>query len=414
VEIFGTKTMPNAIFEPRSLDLNLMFQPNRLRRGIALLLSLLITITLVTVASAQISQGTPKPEIRGVWLTNVDSDVLFSRQGTKAALARLAKLNFNTVYPTVWQGGYTLYPSAVAKRVFGKSLDPTPGLQGRDILKEIVDQGHKKGLTVIPWFEFGFMAPADSELAKQHPDWLTNRLDGTTIKKEGIDERVWLNPFHPEVQQFILDLIAEIVSKYDVDGIQFDDHFSLPAEFGYDALTVGMYKKELNGLSPSDDFQETFWVRWRADQINNFMERVFSTVKAIKPDCIVSLSPNPLHFSLPAQLQDWFTWERRGWIEEIVLQVYREDLKRFTTELERAEVELAKSHIPVAIGIMSGLKNNSTPISKIESQVREVRKRGLAGVSFFFYESLWNWAEDSPVIRDIAIQRMFLMPNSRP
>lgn len=94
--------------------------------------------------------------------------------------------------------------------------------------------------------------------------------------------------------------------------------------------------------------------------------------------------------------------------------MYRDELKRFTTELERAEVELAKSHIPVAIGIMSGLKNRSTPISKIESQVREVRKRGLAGVSFFFYESLWNWAEDSPVSRDIAIQRMFLMPNSRP
>lgn len=131
------------------------------------------------------------------------------------------------------------------------------------------------------------MAPADSELAKQHPDWLTKRLDGTTIKNEGRDERVWLNPFHPEVQQFILDLIAEIVSKYDVDGIQFDDHFSLPAEFGYDELTVGMYKKEIN-VSPSNDFQETFWVRWRADQINNFMQRVFSTIKAIKPDCIVS------------------------------------------------------------------------------------------------------------------------------
>lgn len=245
-----------------------MFKQHSLQRVIALVLTSIVAMTVVMVGAAQIGEGAPNSEIRGVWLTNIDSDVLFSRQGTKEALDRLGELNFNTVYPTVWQGGYTLYPSAVAKRVFGKSLDPSPGLQGRDVLKEIVDEGHKKGLTVIPWFEFGFMAPADSELAKQHPDWLTNRRDGTTVKMEGIHERVWLNPFHPEVQQFILDLITEIVAKYNIDGIQFDDHFGLPAEFGYDKLTVGMYEKELNGLSPSDNYQETFWVRWRADQID--------------------------------------------------------------------------------------------------------------------------------------------------
>jgi len=75
---------------------------------------------------------------------------------------------------------------------------------------------------VIPWFEFGFMAPADSDLAKRHPDWLTSRRDGSQIWIEGKHE-VWLNPFRPEVQQFIQDLILEIVSK-DIDGIQFDDH----------------------------------------------------------------------------------------------------------------------------------------------------------------------------------------------
>lgn len=390
-----------------------MFKQHSLQRVIALVLTSIVAMTVVMVGAAQIGEGAPNSEIRGVWLTNIDSDVLFSRQGTKEALDRLGELNFNTVYPTVWQGGYTLYPSAVAKRVFGKSLDPSPGLQGRDVLKEIVDEGHKKGLTVIPWFEFGFMAPADSELAKQHPDWLTNRRDGTTVKMEGIHERVWLNPFHPEVQQFILDLITEIVAKYNIDGIQFDDHFGLPAEFGYDKLTVGMYEKELNGLSPSDNYQETFWVRWRADQINKFTERVFYAIKAIKPDCIVSLSPNPLHFSLPAYLQDWFTWERRGWVEEIVLQVYRPDIKRFIPELERTEIELAKSHIPVAIGIMSGLKDSSIPISKIEEQVKEVRQRDFAGVSFFFYESLWNWAEEPPVLRNRAIQKMFPVPVSR-
>ncbi|NES91215.1 glycoside hydrolase family 10 protein, partial [Okeania sp. SIO2B9] len=330
------------------------------------------------------------------------------------AVNRLANLNFNTLYSTVWQGGYTLYPSQVAQQVFGKYLDPTPGLQGRDFLQEVINEAHEKNLTIIPWFEFGFMAPADSELVRLHPNWLSKRRDGTTIKMEGEYQRVWLNPFHPEVQQFILDLVMEIVTKYDIDGIQFDDHFGLPAEFGYDDFTVKLYEKELPGLSPSENYQETFWVRWRADKINNFMGRVSEEIKAIKPDCIISVSPNPLHFALPAYLQDWLTWETEKWIDEIVLQVYRPDIKRFINELERTEVKLAKNNIPFAIGILSGLKNNSTPITTIEEQVEAVRKRNFAGVSFFFYESLWKWGKESENIRNEALEKIFQGKISRP
>jgi uncharacterized lipoprotein YddW (UPF0748 family) len=251
------------------------------------------------------------------------------------------------------------------------------------------------------------MAPASSELVKKHPSWLTRKQDGSLIEKEGVEERVWLNPFHPEVQQFILDLIAEVVKNYDIDGIQFDDHFGLPAEFGYDDHTIKLYQKEHNGQSPSPDFYETYWVRWRADKINQFMKKTFETIKSIKPNCIVSLSPNPLHFSLPAYLQDWFTWERKGWIEQLVLQIYRPDLNRFITELERSEVTLAKNHIPVAIGILSGLKNRSTPMNIIEQQIAEIRKRKFAGVSFFFYESLWNWSEESEQQRQQKLKHLF-------
>lgn len=349
----------------------------------------------------------PSPEIRGVWLTNVDSNILYSAQDLTSGLQRLKSLNFNTLYPTIWQGGYTLYPSSVTQEVFGVTVDPNPGLEKRDVLQEIVSQGHQQNFTIIPWFEFGFMAPADSELVKKHPNWITQKQDGSVIKKEGVEERVWLNPFHPEVQQFILNLIAEVVKNYNIDGIQFDDHFGLPAEFGYDDYTIKLYQKEHNRQSPSPDFYETYWVRWRADKINQFMKKTFETIKSIKPNCIVSLSPNPLHFSLPAYLQDWFTWERKGWIEQLVLQIYRPDLNRFITELERSEVTLAKNHIPVAIGILSGLKNRSTPMNIIEQQIAEIRKRKFAGVSFFFYESLWNWSEESEQQRQQKLKHLF-------
>ncbi|HYW20722.1 MAG TPA: glycoside hydrolase family 10 protein [Nodularia sp. (in: cyanobacteria)] len=374
-------------------------------------LSMIATVMLSFPLNAQ---TTPKAELRGVWLTNIDSNVLFERDRLKNALQWLNELNFNTVYPVVWNWGYTLYPSQVAAKVIGRSLDPEPGLQGRDMLKEIVTEGHQKGLKVIPWFEFGFMAPADSLLAKNRPQWLTSRRDGSKIVKEGIDERVWLNPFNPEVQTFIQDLIVEIVSNYDIDGIQFDDHFGLPSELGYDAYTVALYKKEHRGQAPPQNSQNPEWVRWRANKITDFMKRVFTAIKANQKDCIVSVAPNPQSFSYKNYLADWQRWERMGLVEDLVLQIYRDDVNAFTKELEYPEVTAARSHIPVSIGILSGLKNRTVPIKQIQTQVKIVRDRKFAGVSFFFYETLWNLSQEQPLQRQTGLKNIFPTPSAYP
>ena len=391
-----------------------MLKLRRLQSGFALLLALSLVAVLMLQSSSTQPLQVAKTELRGVWMTNIDSNVLFGRSRLTAALHNLKALNFNTVYPTVWNWGYTLYPSPVAKKAIGRSLDPEPGLQGRDLLREIVTQGHQQGLDVIPWFEFGFMAPANSSLAKRYPSWLTSRGDGSKIWAEGKHKRVWLNPFHPEVQNFIQSLIVEIVSKYDVDGIQFDDHFGLPSEFGYDPYTVSLYKKEHGGKNPPADPQNPQWLRWRADKITTYLQRVFKAVKARKPNAIVSMAPNPQRVSYDLFLADWQKWERQGLIEELVLQVYRNDLKVFIQELECPEVQAAKQHIPVSIGILSGLKDRSVPATQIQSQVAASRERNFAGVSFFFYETLWNLSKEKSSDRQNAFKTIFPSTVKRP
>jgi uncharacterized lipoprotein YddW (UPF0748 family) len=367
-------------------------------------------------------------EIRGVWLTNIDSDVLFERQRLADAIDTLSQLNFNTLYPTVWNWGHTLYPSEVAERAIGLSLDPTEELQGRDLLTETIEQGRNKGMAVIPWLEFGFMAPADSELAKRHPEWLTKRRDGSTVWLEGnIHKRVWLNPFRPEVQQFITDLVVEIVSKYDIDGIQVDDHFGFPYDFGYDDYTIKLYQQEHNGKLPPkppaniktvnscvvNNREWMEWTRWRANKVTDYMKQLFAAIKDSNPDAIVSVSPNPQAFSLNCYLADWQKWERMGLVEEIVLQVYRDDMKAFLRELSQAEVRTAKEHIPFGIGVLTGLKGSPVPFAQIKTQVDAVRKQGFAGVSFFFYESLWNLAQEPLEQRQSAFKDLFATPMKR-
>ncbi|MEL6488385.1 MAG: glycoside hydrolase family 10 protein [Cyanobacteria bacterium J06621_3] len=363
----------------------------------------------------------PARELRGVWLTNIDSDVLFSRSALETALDQLSDLNFNTVYPTVWNWGYTLFPSQVAERVTGHKQGLYPDLsetgrqnaleaaQGdRDMLLEIIELGHERNLKVIPWFEFGFMAPADSALAERHPDWLTQKVDGTLTTPEGSHERVWLNPFHPEVQSFILELVGEISRNYDIDGFQVDDHMGLPFAYGYDPYTMNLYKQEHNGESPPIDAKDAEWTRWRADKITEFMGEVFTTLKANRSQAIMSVSPNPHVFAYEYYLQDWDTWLKKGYVEELIIQLYRTDLGRFVWEMGQEAAQYARGHIPTSVGILSGLRARSVPMERIAEQVEAVRDRNFAGVSFFFYETLWSLSEEgSTEERQSALQDIF-------
>lgn len=385
------------------------------KRQICLLSLFLLTFSLTFFNPIISYSQSITSEIRGVWLTNIDSDVLFSAKNTKNAIASLKDFNFNTLYPTVWNWGYTLYPSKVAKAVTGINIDPTEGLKNRDVLKEIITQGHKAKTAVIPWFEFGFMAPADSELAKRHPEWLTQQLDGNKIWLEGnVHKRVWLNPLHPEVQKFITDLVIEIVANYDIDGIQFDDHFGFPSAFGYDDYTINLYKQENDGKLPPLNPKNEEWIQWRADKITNYMKQLFTAIKATKNNVIVSVSPNPQEFSRAEFLLDWEKWERMGLIEELILQVYRDNMEAFEGELNKPEMQAAKKHIPVGVGILSGLKGMPVEFNLIKKQVNFTRQQSFAGVSFFFYESLWNFYPNTIKDRKLGYKSLFPSPVIRP
>ncbi|MBW4659261.1 MAG: glycoside hydrolase family 10 protein [Drouetiella hepatica Uher 2000/2452] len=352
----------------------------------------------------------PRQEIRGVWMTSNDTAILRDRQKMQDAVSQLKRLNFNTIYPVVWNSGYALYPSATAQQA---EIQPFvfKGLEGQDILAELIAQGHRQGLLVMPWFEFGFMAPPTSELALNHPGWLTQKRDGSQISISAAGEVMWLNPFHPEVQQFITNLVVEVVTQYSADGIQFDDHMSLPNEFGYDDYTIALYKKETKKDPPANS-TDPAWVRWRADKITAFMVKLNQAVKAQKPSAIFSVSPNYYDFAYRLHLQDWLAWIRQNIVDELVIQVYRPNLQSFLEQLALPEVLEAQKKIPTGIGILTGLRNSPVPMRQIQSQVRAAQQQNL-GVSFFYYESLWDYAPEAVSDRQAGFQTLFPYPALR-
>jgi uncharacterized lipoprotein YddW (UPF0748 family) len=349
----------------------------------------------------------PRTEIRGVWMTNNDLPMLEDRTKVRNAMSQLRTLNFNTIYPVVWNSGYVNYPSSVAAR-YGIQPFVRRGTDGHDILADLVSQAHGQNLMVIPWFEFGFMVPQTAELATLHPDWLTETRDGTQVSGGPAGEVAWLNPMHPEVQRFLTELVMEAVNNYDIDGVQFDDNLGLPREFGYDVYTKALYQRETKKSVPSNP-ADGAWVKWRADKITAFVKQLNQSVKARKPKAIFSISPNYYDHAYKLTLQDWLTWVRQGLVDEVIMQVYRSDLNSFTAKINRPEIIESQQRVSTAIGILTGLRRRPVSIEQIKSQTRTAQQRGL-GVSYFYYESLWEDAPESLMDRIAGFQ--FLFPNS--
>jgi uncharacterized lipoprotein YddW (UPF0748 family) len=175
-----------------------------------------------------------------------------------------------------------------------------------------------------------------------------------------------------------------------VDGVQFDDHFSLPNAFGYDPFTRALYLRETGRAVPANA-EDPPWVRWRADKITAFVRRLRAALKARNPSLIFSLSPNYADFAYKLQLQDWRAWVRAGLVDEVVVQLYRPDLASFTTELSRPEFQ--EKRVPMAVALMAGQRLRPTDQRLLQGKVVAARQRGL-GVAFFHYGPLWEATAD--------------------
>lgn len=335
-------------------------------------------------------------EVRAIWLTNVDSDILHSRANIEKGLQRLKSLGFNTIYPVVWQRGFTLYPSKIAQSFTGFSVMQNPScFQNRDMLAEIIEIAKPLNLRVIPWFEYGLMAPPNSFLAQRHQHLLTldirqNQIRLKSHDKNKPDVQVWLNPCQLKVQEFIVNLIADVAERYEIDGIQLDDHFGFPSELGYDLFTQHLYKTEQKVNFVPLNHQDPNWIDWATIKTTELLEKISHAVKSKRSDCSISISPNPLAFSKKYYSASWESWVKKGLAEEIILQVYRDNLLSFMAEISKQEIAEAKKYVPVSIGILSGLKNKPVSLNLIKEQIRQTRATKFAGVSFFFYETFFN------------------------
>lgn len=363
-----------------------------------------LKLSLITLSFGQCqSSNSPTPispqtsalppiskSIRGVWLTNVASQVLYSPDGIKNAVKNCRKNGINHVFVVMWNKGRTLYPSKVMKDSFGIEIEEA--LQGRDPLREILDAAHADSIKVYAWMEYGFAAENSGfgeHLLRLRPKWAALGQDGNVVVKNGFK---WMNALDPEVQDFMMSLLKEVVSKYpDLDGIQGDDRLpALPTECGYNPEILAAYKQENNGAIPTNPKTDDKWVDWRANKLSLFAKRIYTELKAIRPSLKIAMAPSIFPFAKTEYLQDWPTWVQNGWVDLISPQIYRYDIAAYRGELNKIvnqQIPINKQEL-LAPGVLLKVGTYKPSESFLQEMIDENRLRNIKGEVFFFYEGL--------------------------
>ncbi len=277
------------------------------------------------------SAQTPKREFRGAWIASYFGIDWPNRNQSpelqKAALLTILDhhkaTGITTIYLQVRSQADALYPSEIEPW----SSDLT-GLQGRapnplwDPLAFAIEECHKRGMELHAWINpyraVGNSANlpnfAENHIAKQHPEWLIS----TGVLRT-------LNPGIEGVRDHINAVITDIVTRYDVDGIHFDDYFYPNAAFNDDAT----YAADPRGITDRGD--------WRRDNVNLLVSRISQTIKQLKPWVEFGISPSgiyrnstdPAIGTATSGLQhysqlyaDSRKWLQEGWIDYLAPQVY--------------------------------------------------------------------------------------------
>ena len=231
-------------------------------------------------------------------------------------------------------------------------------------------------------------------LSQRHHWAITNRR-GEVFDYGPENRKAFLDPANPNVKNYVLSILAEIVNNYDVDGIHLD-YIRYPFQdlqghktFGYSTISRQKFQ-ELTGVDPITIYPDHhLWATWndfRIKQVNNFVQTASTIIKQKRPDIIISTAV----FAIPKSQrlltiqQDWETWADNQWVDLIVPMTYVET----TSDLEKITQPLLYDDYLESTLILPGIRLLNLPDLVAVDQVQLLRNIPVNGYALFAAENL--------------------------
>lgn len=296
----------------------------------------LLLIFMLFLSAGIKAQESPKREFRAVWVATVNNidwpskPGLSSEQQKKEAIAILdlhARNGMNAIIMQIRPASDAFYPSELEP--WSRYLTGTPGkapFPFYDPLKFWIDQCHQRNMEFHAWLNPFRVAQnaadplAATHIAFQHPEWIVN-----------YGGKLYFDPGLPETRDFVVKVVTDIVSRYDVDAIHFDDYF-YPYPLKEDFPDESSFELYNRGFLAG---QKAYW---RRDNVDIIIKMLSESIKKTKPWVKFGISPfgvwrnksdDPDGSETKAgttnydQLNaDILKWQKNDWIDYCLPQLY--------------------------------------------------------------------------------------------
>lgn len=309
---------------------------------IPLMRNLLFSLTLLLLSLTANAQRdlyeveSPKQEFRGVWVATV-LNIDFPKKATangvahseqwKKLLDKYEAMGINAVIVQVRPAGDAIYPTDLAPwSAYLTGKQGRAPLRAYDPLKDMVAEAHKRGMEFHAWFNpyrlsmnLDTTALASNHVYNTHPEWVLQY--GT---------KYYLDPGLPAVQDYLIDVVGEVVEKYDIDAVHFDDYFypyQIKDQVFPDTTTFREYGANYGSIED-----------WRRNNVDFFIDSLSLRIKELKPQVKFGISPfgvwrnkanDPLGSNTRAGLTsydnlyaDIVKWLKNDWIDYVAPQIY--------------------------------------------------------------------------------------------
>ena len=306
---------------------------DKLRGSLGIFL-LIMAMAIPVIASAQEKKN---HEFRAAWVATVDNIDWPSKKGLpvdsqKAEFIRLADMHktngMNALIVQVRPATDAFYPSQ-----YEPWSEWLTGVQGRppipyyDPLQFMITETHKRGMEFHAWcnpyraeFSIGKSSIAPSHVTRIRPDWFL-----------AYGGKRYFDPGNKEVQDYTISVIRDMLERYELDGLHFDDYFYPYRVTGKEFPDTASFLRH-GGFWNKDD--------WRRSNVDSIIVKLHRTVRAVRPGCKFGISPfgvwrnsdkDPEGSNTKAQQTNYddlyaniLLWLKEGWIDYVAPQLYWE------------------------------------------------------------------------------------------
>ena len=303
---------------------------------IRILTTLFTICALLASNNVARAQYDGKHEWRAVWIATVNNidwpskPGLSSQEQQKELIAYLdlfKKMNFNAVVLQVRPTADAFYASEYEPWSIYLTGDQTKAPDPKyDPLAFAIEEAHKRGMELHAWLNPYRVSQDTANLKFVAPNHMYKKNPEIFVK---YGRKLYFDPAYPETREFVTKVIKDIVTRYDVDGIHFDDYFYPNNDFN-DSIS---FAKHSRGYKPADK------MAWRRENVDLVVKMLKDTIKSVKPYVKFGISPYAVWRNLREDPRgsdtksynytnydflhaDILLWMEKGWIDYVLPQLY--------------------------------------------------------------------------------------------